>query len=94
MVLKKNGKWRMCLDFTNLNKACPKDDYPLPWIDTLVDTAIRSAMMSMLDCFSGYHYIWMKKSDEDKTSFTTPLAHVASSVCWRVSRMRGVLSTE
>ena len=42
MVPKKNGKWRMCVDFTNLNKACPKDDYPLPSIDTLVDTAAES----------------------------------------------------
>jgi hypothetical protein len=73
MVPKKNGKWRMCIDFTNLNKACPKDDYPLPWIDTLVDAAAGSEMMSMLDCFSGYHQIWMRKCDEDKTSFTTPL---------------------
>jgi hypothetical protein len=72
MVPKKNGKWRMCIDFTNLNKACSKDDYPLPQIDTLVDAAAGSKMMSMLDCFSGYHQIWMMKCDEDKTRFTTP----------------------
>jgi hypothetical protein len=42
MVPKKNGKWRMCANFTNLNKACPKDDYPLTHIDTLVDAAVRS----------------------------------------------------
>jgi hypothetical protein len=57
MVLKKNGKWRICIDFTNLNKACLKDDYPLPRIDTLVDAAVGLEMMSMLDCFSGYHQI-------------------------------------
>jgi hypothetical protein len=49
-----------------------KDDYPLPRIDTLVDAAAGSEMMSMLDCFSGYHQIWMRKEDEDKTRFTTP----------------------
>jgi hypothetical protein len=72
MVPKKNGKWRMCIDFTNLNKACPKDEYPLPRIDTLVDVAAGSKMLSMLDCFSGYHQIFMNKADEEKTSFTTP----------------------
>ena len=72
MVLKKNGKSRMCIDFTNLNKACPKDEYPLPRIDTLVDAAAGSEMLSMLDCFSGYHQIFMNKADEEKTSFTTP----------------------
>jgi len=72
MVPKKNGKWRMCIDFTILNKACPKDEYPLPRIDTLVDAAACSEMLSMLDCFSGYHQIFMNKADEEKTSFTTP----------------------
>jgi hypothetical protein len=72
MVPKKIGKWRVCIDLTNLNKACPKDDYPLPRIDTLVFAAAGSKMMSMLDCFFGYHQIWMRKSDKDKTSFTTP----------------------
>ena len=72
MVPKKNGSWRMCIDFTTLNKFCPKDDYPLPRIDTLVDATVGSEMLRMLDCFSGYHQIFMKKSDEEKTSFTTP----------------------
>jgi hypothetical protein len=72
MVPKKNGNWRMCFDFTTLNKFCPKDEFPLPRIDTLVDAAAGSEMLSMLDCFSGYHQIFMKKSDEEKTSFTTP----------------------
>ena len=62
----------MCIDFTNLNKACLKDEYPLPRIDTLVDMAASSEMLSMLDCFSGYHQIFMNKVDEEKTSFTTP----------------------
>ena len=72
MVPKKNGNWRMCIDFTTLNKFCPKDEFPLPRIDTLVDAAAGSEMLSMLDCFFGYHQIFMKKSDDEKTSFTTP----------------------
>ena len=72
MIPKKNGKWRMCINFTNLNKDCPEDEYALPRIDTLVDAAAGSEMLSMLDCFSGCHQIFMNKGDEEKTSFTTP----------------------
>jgi ribonuclease HI len=72
MVKKANGKWRMCIDFTDLNKACPKDEFPLPRIDSLVDAAASSELMSLLDCYSGYHQIWMKKEGEPKTSFITP----------------------
>jgi ribonuclease HI len=72
MVKKANGKWRMCIDFTDLNKACPKDEFPLPRIDSLVDAAASSELMSLLDCYSGYQQIWMKKEDEPKTSFIPP----------------------
>jgi hypothetical protein len=72
MVKKANGKWRMCIDFTDLNKACLKDEFSLPWIDSLVDAAASSELMSLLDSYSGYHQIWMKKEDEPKTSFITP----------------------
>jgi hypothetical protein len=72
MVKKANGKWRMRIDFTDLNKACPKDEFPLPRIDSLVDATATSELMSLLDCYSGYHQIWMKKEDELKTSFITP----------------------
>jgi hypothetical protein len=62
----------MCIDFTNLNKHCPKDPYPLPMIDKLVDTAAGCKVISLLDCFSGYHQIWLNPEDEEKTSFITP----------------------
>jgi hypothetical protein len=72
MVKKANGKWRTCIDFTDLNKACPKDEFPLPRIDSLVDAVASLELMSLLDCYSGYHQIWMRKEDEPKTSFITP----------------------
>jgi hypothetical protein len=72
MVKKANGKWRMCIDFTDLNKACPKDEFPLPRIDSLVDAVASLELMCLLDCYSGYHQICMKKEDEPKTSFITP----------------------
>jgi hypothetical protein len=71
MVPKKNRGKRMCIYFTLLNKTCPKDDYPLPRINVLVDAAAGCERMSLLDCFSGYHQVWMTKEDEDKTSFIT-----------------------
>jgi hypothetical protein len=72
MVKKANGKWRRCIDFIDLNKACLKDEFTLPRIDSLVDAAASSKLMSLLDCYSGYYQIWMKKEDEPKTSFIIP----------------------
>ena len=54
LVKKSSGKWRMCVDFTDLSKACPKDSYPLPSIDAMVDSASGCKMLSFLDAFSGY----------------------------------------
>jgi hypothetical protein len=71
IVKKANGKWKMGIDFTDLNKACPKDEFPLPRIDSLVDAEATLELMSLLDCYSGYHQIWMKKEDEPKTCFIT-----------------------
>jgi len=71
LVKKANGKWRMCVDFTYLNKACPKDSYPLPSIDALVDSASGCKMLSFLDAFSGDNQIKMHPKDESKTTFIT-----------------------
>ena len=71
MVKKPNGKWRMCVDFTDLNRECPKDSYPLPQIDTLVDSTARHELLSFIDAFSGYNHIKMKEEDQEKTSFVT-----------------------
>ena len=61
----------MCVDFTDLNRAYPKDSYPLPRIDTLVDSTARHQLLSFMDAFSGYNQIRMKEADQEKTSFVT-----------------------
>ncbi|RVX06224.1 Transposon Ty3-I Gag-Pol polyprotein [Vitis vinifera] len=72
VVPKKKGKWRVCVDYTNLNNACPKDGFPLPRIDQIVDSTAGQGMLSFLDAFSGYHQIPMSPADEEKTAFITP----------------------
>lgn len=71
LVPKPNGTWRMCVDYTDLNKACPKDPFPLPKIDNLVDVTAGHQLMSFVDAFSGFHQIPMKPEDQDKTAFVT-----------------------
>ncbi|XP_072087342.1 uncharacterized protein [Arachis hypogaea] len=71
MVRKNLGKWRMCVDFTDLNKACPKDGYPLPNIDRLVDDTSGFPVLSFMDAYSGYNQILMHPDDEEKTAFIT-----------------------
>ena len=63
IVKKKSKKWRVCVDFTDLNKACPKDPFLIPWIDQLVDATIGHSRISFLDAFQGYHQISLAFSD-------------------------------
>ena len=69
---KKGNKWRVCVDYTDLNVACPKDCFPLPRIDQIVDASAGHGMLSFLDTFSGYHQIPMHSPDAKKTFFITP----------------------
>lgn len=73
MVRKLTGRWRMCVDFTNLNLACPKDSYPLPSIGILVDRSARYGILSFMDAYSGYNQVKMCKEDEGKISFITEI---------------------
>ena len=63
----------MCVDFTDLNKACPKDPFPMPKIDQLVDTTVSHPRISFLDAFQGYHQIPLALEDQEKTAFVTPI---------------------
>jgi hypothetical protein len=69
---KKNGKWRMCVDYTSLNEACPKVPFPLPRIDQIVDSTVGCELLCFLDAYSWYHQIKMKESDQLATSFIMP----------------------
>lgn len=80
VVKKKNGKWRVCVNFTDLNKACPKDSFPLPKIDQLVDATAGHEQMSFLDAYRGYHQIPLAEEDQKKTAFITP----EGTYCYRI----------
>ena len=79
-VPKKDGRVRICVDYRDLNKACPKDDFPLPHIDVLIDNAAGYSMYSFMDGFSGYNQILMAIIDKAKTSFITEWG----TYCYRV----------
>ena len=72
VVKKKSGKWWVCIDFMDLNKACLKDPFPMPWIDQLVDTTVGHPQMSFLYAFQGYHQIPLALEDQEKTAFVKP----------------------
>jgi hypothetical protein len=72
LVQKQNTvEWHICVDYTDLNKHCPKDPFGLPRIDPIVNSTAESALLSFLDCYSGYHQITLKEEDQSKTSFIT-----------------------
>ena len=71
MVKKSNGKWRMCIDFKDMNKVYQKDSFPSPRIIQLVDSIAGDKLLSFMDTFSGYNQILMDKNDQEKASFFT-----------------------
>ena len=75
VVKKKSGKWQVCVDFTDLNKACPKDSFLMPRIDQLVDAIVGHPWMSFLDAFQGYYQIPLALDDQEKTTFVTPIGN-------------------
>jgi len=78
LVLKRNNnEWRMCINYTDLNKHCPKDPFGLPRIDQVIDSMAGCVLLSFLDCYSGYHQIALKEEDQIKTAFITPFGAYA-----------------
>jgi hypothetical protein len=72
LVEKSDGYWLMCIDYTSLNKVCPKDEYPQPHICQIVNSMVTCEPLSFLDVYSGYHQISLATDDEEKTSFIMP----------------------
>ena len=73
LVLKKNGTWRMCVDYTDLNKACPSDHFALPRIDQIIDAMAGCESLCFLDAYSGYHQIKMKWKTRKRRLSSRPL---------------------
>ena len=80
LVKNENGKWRLCIDFTDINKACPKDNFPLPMIDLIVDATAGHELLGFMDAFSVYNQISMDLDDQEKASFVT----AQGTYCYRV----------
>ena len=94
MVKKANGKWKMFVDFTNLNKACPKDSYPFPQVDIPVDLTARHQLLSFMDTFSSYKQIKLDEANQEKTLFVTSQGLFSCKVMlfglkMRAQRIRG-----
>ena len=80
LVKKSNGKWRLYIDFTDINRACLKDSFPLPRIDLIVDATAGHELLNFMDAFSGYNQISMDPDDQERTSFVTG----QGTYCYRV----------
>ena len=80
LVKKANDQWRICIDFTDVNRACPKDSFPLPRIDLIVDATAGHELLGFMDAFSGYNQINMDPNDQEKTSFVI----AQGTYCYRV----------
>lgn len=76
MVKKHNGKWRVYIDFSNLNQTYPKDSFPLPRIDQLVDSITRHKLLSFMDTYSGFNQISIYQKEEDNISFITDMGYI------------------
>jgi hypothetical protein len=88
LVLKKNKvDWRMCVDYTDLNKHCPKDPFGLPRIDQVVDSTAGCSVLSFLDCYSGYHQISLAKEDKEKQRSSLRSVLSAIPPCRLASKM-------
>ena len=99
VVKKKTGKWQVYVDFIDLNRACPKDPFPMPRIDQLVDATVGHPWMNFLDAFQGYHQIPLAIDDQEKTTFVTPvgnyhymvmpfgLKNTGSTYQWMITKM-------
>jgi hypothetical protein len=77
LVKKSTGKWIMCVDFTELNRACPKDSFSLPWVDLLVDSTAGHELLIFMDAFSGYNQIHMDEIDQEKNPSLPTEAYIA-----------------
>jgi hypothetical protein len=71
LIEKPDGSWRICIDYTCLNKACPKDEYPMPRIHQIFDSTTSCELLSFLDDYSDYHHISLAIDNEEKTTFIT-----------------------
>jgi hypothetical protein len=87
MVKKKNSKWRTCTDLSDPNKWCSKDNFLLTRIDKVVDLVVGCETVALLDYLSGYHQIWLREEDKEKTSFITPFSTYCYLRCPKASRM-------
>ena len=94
VVKKKNGKWRVCVDFTDLNRLCPKDPFPMPKIDQLVDATYGYLRMSFLDTFQSYHQIALAAEDQEKTAFISLNANYHYTIMPWVKECWSYLSTD